>query len=675
MLAALSLLLAATPEPVERFRSLVFDGWQRLMPRDRVSDQVVVVVIDEKALAVHGQWPWPRDRMGDLVTRIAKGRPLVIGVDIFFPEPDRYSPAAIASRIEGRAPDIAARLKGMPSNDALLGKALAVVPSVLGVAGLETSDARFAGPPRSPTVRFLDGSADELRAYPGHLRNVPEIDAGAAGHGLYSVDLEGGVARRLQMIARFDQAAVPTLAVEMIRIALQAPLTVAKAAGGTIELRFGGYAVPAQPDGRAYIRYGHSNPSRFVSAADVLDGSFDVSQLDGKLVLIGFTGLGLADLVATPLGETAFGVENHAQAAEAILEGGFLRRIGLASRIEAALLVGFGLALFVFIPRSNAQRSAAFLAVGIAVLVAAGAAAFRYAGLLFDPVGPALGAIAVFGAMQAGSLAEAQRQRQQLREQAARMAGELDAAKRIQMGLLPDPREVFADEHRVDVAALLEPARTVGGDFYDCFMLDERRLFFVVADVSGKGLPASLFMASVKSILKSAALTVEGSVGGILVRAQDEIRRENPESLFVTALAAVLDLETGELEYANAGHEPAWSRQPHGRPERLDASGGPPLCVLDMYSYPSTRRTLMRGEWLLALSDGATEAMNTAKAFFGFERLRTSLGWLGDDADAPAIVERVRDDVRRFSGAAEPADDLTLFAIRWNGSAGDLSGR
>ncbi len=630
------------------------------------------MTIDEKALSTHGQWPWPRDRMADLVARLAAARPLVIGVDIFFPEPDRFSPAVLAERIEGRAPGIAASLRGMPSNDALFGKALALVPSVLGVAGLASTDPRFAGPPRSPPVRFLDGAGEAIRAYPGHLRNVPEIDAGAAGHGLYSIDLEGGVARRLQMLGRFDQAVVPTLAVEMIRIALAAPLTVAPSAGGTIELRFGDYAVPAQPDGRAYVRYGRSDPGRFVSAASVLDGSFDVSQLEGKLVLVGFTGLGLADLVATPLGETVFGVENHAQAAEAILEGQFLRRIALAPRIEAALLIAFGLGLFVFIPRSNAVRSAAVLVAGIVALLGAGALAFAQAGLLFDPAGPALGAMAVFGVMQAGSLAEAQRQRQQLREQAARMAGELDAAKRIQMGLLPDPAEVFAGEGRVDVAALLEPARTVGGDFYDCFLLDGRRLFFVVADVSGKGLPASLFMASVKSILKSAALTVEGSVGGILARAQDEIRRENPESLFVTALAGVLDLETGELEYANAGHEPAWSHVPQGRPERLDASGGPPLCVLDVYSYPSTRRTLQRGEWLLALSDGATEAMNERKEFFGTERLRTSLGWLGDEADAKVIVNRVRDDVRRFSGAAEAADDLTLLAIRWNGPAAEL---
>jgi serine phosphatase RsbU (regulator of sigma subunit) len=646
------------------------------MPRERVADRVVVVAIDEAALAAHGQWPWPRDRVAELVARIAKGSPLVVGMDIFFPEPDRYSPGTLASRFEGRAPDLAARLRDLPSGDALLGETLRAVPTVLGVAGLESKDPRFSGPPPAPPVRFLDGAGEDLRAYPGHLRNVREIDAGAAGHGLYSADLEGGVARRLQLAGRFDGATVPALSVELIRVALGSPpLTIAPSAGGTLELRFGEYAVPIQRDGRAYVHHGHSRPERFVSAAAILDGTVDPSRFGDALVVVGFTGLGLVDLVTTPLGETAHGVESHAQAIEAILEGRFLRRIGLAPRIEAAVLVAFGLALFFLLPRFNAQRSAAFLVLGVVVVAAAGAAAFRFAGLLFDPVAPVLGAAAVFGLMQAGSLAEAQRQRQQLREQAARMAGELDAAKRIQMGLLPDPREVLSGERRADVAALLEPARTVGGDFYDCFLLDDRRLFFVVADVSGKGLPASLFMASVKSILKSAALTAEGPVGGVLARAQDEIRRENPESLFVTALAGVLDLETGELEYANAGHEPAWSHPPHGRPARLEATGGPPLCVLDACSYPTNRHALSRGEWLLALSDGATEAMNPALEFFGVERLRTSLSWLGDGADAVAIVGRVRDDVRRFSAGAEPADDLTLLAIRWNGPSDAVSER
>jgi serine phosphatase RsbU (regulator of sigma subunit) len=460
----------------------------------------------------------------------------------------------------------------------------------------------------------------------------------------------------------------------MLRVALDASLSVAPAGGGLIELRFGDYAVPAQRDGRAYLHYGHSEPAHFVSAADVLDRSFDRARLADKLVLVGFTGLGLVDLVTTPLGETVFGVENHAQLAEAILEGRFLRRFAYAPLLEAGVLFAFGVGLILLIPRSKAQRSTAALLGGCMVLLAGGAAAFWGAGFLFDPVAPALGALGVFGVMQAGSLAETQRQRQQLREQAARVAGEMSAAKRIQMGLLPDPRVVLAAERRVDVAAILEPARTVGGDFYDCFPLDERHLFFVVADVSGKGLPASLFMASVKSILKGAVLSRLGSLGNALARAQDEIRRENPEALFVTAFAGVLDLDTGELEFTNAGHEPAWSHAPRAQAQRLESAGGPPLCVLDEFDYPSAHRAMASGEWLVVLSDGVTDAMNEAGQFFGVERLRTSLAWLGDESDALVIVNRVRDDVRRFAGAAEPADDLTLLAIRWTGAAA-ISGR
>jgi serine phosphatase RsbU (regulator of sigma subunit) len=660
---------------VERLRHYVFDGYQRLAPRERATDRVLIVEIDEKALARHGQWPWSRDKVALLVGRIAEGRPAVLGLDLFFPEPDRFSPATIARRLEGTSPEIVAWLQRLPSNDRVLGRRLSSVPSVLGVAGLDEPNPRFAVPPPVPPVRFLDGAEAGLPRYAGHLRNVPEIEAGAASHGLHNGEPEGGVARRVPLIARVQEATVAALAVEMIRVALGQPLTVARARGGRIELRFGDYVVPAQADGRAYLHFAPPPGDRYVSAADVLDGTFDAAAFRDRLVILGFTGLGLQDRVATPAGETIFGVEVHAQLAEAILEERFLSRLSWASRAEAALLLVFGLGLFFLMPRSTAGRSASTLLGGVALLMVAGAALFRSAGLLFDPVLPSMGAILVFSVMQAGSLAEAQRQRQQLREQAARMAGELDAAKRIQMGLLPDPAEVLSGDRRVDVAALLEPARTVGGDFYDCFMLDGRRLFFVVADVSGKGLPASLFMASVKSIIKSAALTVPGAVGEMLARAQDEIRRENPESLFVTAIAGVLDLETGSLEYANAGHEPAWTHVPHGHPGRLEAPGGPPLCVLDAYDYPSAHRALQRGEWLLALSDGATEAMNASREFFGSERLRTSLGWLGDDSGAADIVERVRDDVRRFSGGAEPADDLTLLAIRWNGPPGAVSAR
>ncbi len=354
------------------------------------------------------------------------------------------------------------------------------------------------------------------------------------------------------------------------------------------------------------------------------------------------------------------------QEIENIFNGVWLVRPRAAPWGEGAALALCALLVVFAIPRLGALKGLQVVMLMVVVLAGSGLVAFRLYGMLLDPATPAVGVVAVYLSMVVGSLSEADRQRRVLREQAARMAGEVDAARRIQMGLLPDPRDVQGDDPRVRIAALLEPARSVGGDFYDLFRLDERRLFFAVADVSGKGLPAALFMAAVKSQLKSAALR-GGSVGEILARAQAAMAHENPEHLFVTVFAGVLDLATGALEHANAGHEAAFARIPRGVPERFGASGGPPLCVIDDYAYPTGRRTLAPGEWLCVVTDGVTEAMNPRREFFGAERLRATLTRLGDETDPGKVVAKAREDVTRFADGAEPSDDITLVALRWDG--------
>jgi serine phosphatase RsbU (regulator of sigma subunit) len=236
------------------------------------------------------------------------------------------------------------------------------------------------------------------------------------------------------------------------------------------------------------------------------------------------------------------------------------------------------------------------------------------------------------------------------------------------MGLLPSPRALFRSETRFGLDALLEPARTVGGDFYDCFMIDQHRLFFVVGDVSGKGLPASLFMALAKALIKSIALRADNpDPGAILVRANAEIGRDNTESLFVTVFAGVLDTRTGSLAFCNAGHAAPLACAPEGSPEIVEHAGGPPLCVIEGFEYPSGHRSLMRGEWLCVVTDGVTEAMNPRGEFYGAARLMELLE-RNRPAAPDAMVAAVAEDVRRFAGTAEQSDDLTLLCVRWNGA-------
>jgi len=626
-------------------RDALFDGYQKMMPRGRVTAPAVVVAIDERALDARGQWPWPRTVVAQLVRAIAAADPAAIGLDLLFVEPDRSAAGA----------------------DAALAQAIVGNNVVMAIAGLEYRDRRYPFPPQAAPLRLSGQRELPLRRYDGHLQSRPEINRAAAGRGLISAESSDRVIRRVPLVARIGRVIVPALSVEMLRIATGAPVLRLDDRGGErVELGVGGVPVPLQSDGALQLYFGPHDPERFVSAEDVLSGKAAAELLRDKLVLVGVTGLGLLDFQATPLGERIPGVEVHAQILEQIFDGAYLRRPTAAAWLEAALLAAVGLIFVVFVPAVRPATSALLFAGVLSALAAVGILGFR-GGLLLNVAAPALGAALVLGALFAATLAEADRQRRLLREAQARVAGEIEAARRIQMGLLPAPRALFAGEPRFALEALLEPARSVGGDFYDCFMLDAHRVFFIVGDVSGKGLGASLFMALAKSLIKSIALRAQDEPAAILERANAEISRDNPESLFVTAFAGVLDARTGRVAFCNAGHEPPVACAPGAAPERVMRSGGPPLCVVQGYAYGSGQLDLPQGGWLCVVTDGVTEAMNARFELYGTERLLSVLR--GMESAAPeALIAAVREDVRRFAGGAEQSDDVTLLCVRWSGT-------
>lgn len=612
------------------------------MPREPRSAPATIVEIDERTLDERGQWPWPRSTVAQLIHAIAAQKPAAIGVDVLFVEPDRSSPTA----------------------DAVLADELRGKDVVLGIAGLEYRDRRYPFPPQAAPTRVSSARELPLRRFDGHLQSRVDINRAAAGRGLLTSDAKG-VVRRVPLLARIGQVVVPALSVEMLRVATDSPLLrITDRGGEDLQLRVADLSVPLQSDGSMYVYYAPSEARRFVSAEDVLTGKAPPEALNKKLVLIGVTGLGLLDYQVTPLGDRIPGVEIHAQLLEQMFDGAFLRRPTGAPWIEAALLAIGGLILVFGIPALRAIHSTLLLVLVIAALIGLGLFAF-HGGYLINVAAPVLGTAAIFAAMLAATYAEADRQRRFLREAQARVLGELEAAHRIQMGLLPEPRELFTGEKRFDLEAVLEPARTVGGDFYDCFMLDEERLFFLVGDVSGKGLGASLFMALSKSLLKSIALRKKSDPAAILTRASREISRDNRESLFVTAFAGVLDTRTGELAFCNAGHEPPVASLIGETPQRLFESGGPPLCVIENYEYTSQRIQLGRGGWICVVTDGVTEAMNERGELYGSARL---LNVLREQNEPAAILQAVRDDVRAFAGNAEQSDDLTLLCVRWSGN-------
>jgi serine phosphatase RsbU (regulator of sigma subunit)/CHASE2 domain-containing sensor protein len=668
-----------------RLQSAWFDAYQAFAPRQVESMPATVVEIDEKSLAALGQWPWPRTQLAQLVIAIAHEEPAAIAVDILMPEADMLSPEQVLAHGPHQNPDLARIFRGLPSNDTELAGALAAAHAILVVAGTSEPTGMLLRAPEfsvrdsAPSSTRAASPAPKLASYAGVQTSIDVLDRAAVGRGLISAETAGGVMRRIPLVASINGTLEPALAVEMLRVALHVPSLRLLVSGASVQgIAIGRDVIPTEADGAVRVYYSRRDDRRIVSAIDVLEGKVDPARLQQKLVLIGVTGQGLLDYKNTPIGEPMPGSEIHAQLLENLYDHTLLRRPTWGPAVEAILFLVLG-ALLVWVTPRWQPPYAALLALGsIALLMGLAFLAFHSQRLLFDAATPGLSLMLLFSAMLGLTLAEATRQKKSLerlvqtqREQSARLAGELEAARRIQTATLPRD-DVLRGERRLDLAATMIPAREVGGDLYDFFLLDERRVFFLVGDVAGKGLSASIFMAVSKALYKSTMLrTPDADIGEIMSAANAEVSRDNPEMLFVTVFAGILDLETGVLNYCNAGHENPYLLHPaDGALQRIEDGDGPPLCVVADFVYHGGHYRMRPAEMLCVISDGVTEAQNLHGDFYGRPRLQDLIMLHGVAATARGVVDAVRTDVEAFVAGAEPADDFTILVLRWRGPAG-----
>jgi serine phosphatase RsbU (regulator of sigma subunit)/CHASE2 domain-containing sensor protein len=667
-------MLIPDPGPLSVMRLAAFDYYQVWLPRTRQSAPAMIVAVDDESLVRIGQWPWPREIIARLIDRMAARQPAAIAVDLLFTEPDRSSPERIAEALRARDPVIADHLSRMRSNDDILAEAIGRAPVVLGVAGVEQASINKGAHAVSANVV---GPALPLHRYPGVLRSLPRIDDAARGHGMINAEPERGIVRRVPIVAYLGADPMLTLALESFRVAAGLPSFTISHAAGLARIQVGDVEVPAQEDGKAWVHFSRHDPSRFVSAADVLEGRDDPSLLEGKIAMLGVTALALLDQHTTARGEQLPGIEIHAQLVENIFEGALLTRPVWGRYVEAlAFLLGAAV-LIMRVPRVRPRRSFVLLMECWFAFAAAGFAAYVWGRMLFDPTAPIVGVSILYGLMLAATLVGLDLQRRELsarlateREAAARVTGELEAARRIQTGMLPTRESVLQYERRVELFAHMSAAREVGGDLYDFFSLPGDRFVILVGDVSGKGLPAAMFMAVSKALAKSCALRSNAGPAAIITMLNQEISRENPEQMFVTMVALVMNLKTGELEYCNAGHEPPLLSRRSGEILTLDDGGGPPVCVIEDYAYEEARVMLQPRDVLVLASDGLTEAMNRDGALYGRERLKVLLDSpLRRDVDPTVLGNEILSAIKGFEAGSEPADDQTLLLVSWRGAA------
>lgn len=401
-------LLAVLLDPValQVLRNAQFDQFQRWQPRDYEDVGVLIVDLDEESLKQHGQWPWPRTRVAELLTSLRDRGAVVVGFDAMFADIDRTSPQTVAKlwRLNAAGQQ---SLAALPDHDEMLGQALAKGGAVVGMAldqkaaggrsGLES----IADVLPFRVLQMGERASAHLPSFDGATLPIPVVREHASGLGaLNFIPDADGVVRRVPLMFTVDGQVVPSLVAEMLRVAQGAQNYALKGAAqtgaGLEELRIGKIVVPVSAQGEMWVHYTPPRAERFEPAWRVLQGKTDPQRIQGRLVLVGSSALGLMDLRVSPLGHVMPGVTAHAQALEQILAGHVLQRPSWAIGLEALVALLGCLAVGML---ANTTRAAISAAATVCIVAGAfGAAwwAFSQHGLLINVVEPVLWLVFTF---------------------------------------------------------------------------------------------------------------------------------------------------------------------------------------------------------------------------------------------------------------------------------------
>jgi adenylate cyclase len=431
LLAALALILWQ-PRYYAVIRNNLFDLYQQAQPRAWTPDLPVRIVdIDDASLAAFGQWPWPRTRIAEIISRLTEDGAAAIAFDVMFAESDRTNPEALAALLpEGPVRETVAKaIEGLPGNDAQFAEVLKSSPVVLGmVLTPNPADA----PPEVPMKFGVAAAGDNPLLFApklaGAVLPLPPFVAAASGLGALNWLPDGDqIVRHVPIFLRYRDQLVPSLGAEALRVAQGASTYVVRSSNasgdeaygthtGMLAVRIGAIETPTDASGEVRLRVGPTEPGRFISVAKLLAGKIPREEIEGRIILVGSSAAGLLDLRATPIDDAVPGVEIQAQFIEHLVSGARLARPDWATGAELVLAAVLGIAMAVALPFAGAVGGAIAGGLVVAALFFASWWAFGHWNLLLDPFGPVVSASGVYVAGTMLLYSAEQRQKRWVRD-------------------------------------------------------------------------------------------------------------------------------------------------------------------------------------------------------------------------------------------------------------------
>ncbi len=659
LLVFLILIKIINPAFVKSISYLSFDLYQKVFAEKKDSD-VVIIDIDENSLGKFGQFPWNRKVFADILDRINESNPKAIGFDIFFTEKDKQSPDEIIKSY-GLVPSDMAELQNLKSPDEIFSEKLKQSKSIIAVLGSNVPS--HSNYDRKAKARFLSKGGDPKKftySYPYSIGSLEVLEKDVKGLGSISfLDQLDGIIRSLPLVVQFDKKIYPTMGLEMVRVgSKQKNIYVELNEVGIQRISARPYKINSDPNGIIWIKYKKSDKNQYISAGDVYDGKFQSDFFTDKYVLIGASAQGLFDLVKTPLGITIPGVEVHANVIENILDQSYLIRNPNTYIFELLFSIIVALITFILSQRVKPKLSLSIFFGNILAIIVIGFYIYKFRSELVDMSYPIFIVTVTFLTGLYFRFIEENKIALDNLQKEAKLLKERELAAGVQKSLFPD-----ISKFENFIFAKNVPARDVSGDYFDVVRATPEEYFFTLADVSGKGVKAGMYMAKASSIFRTLT-NLKFPLEKVVFGVNNELVEAKFKGMFVTAVFGKLNIKTGELVFINAGHESILTFDQNKNYEYIK-SEMPPIGIVKYFTESMVKSNTMnlKDKTFVVYTDGVTEGYLKNGEELGAEGVQKIIDGMSE-VTPKTIVESIEKELNW--GAEKLRDDITCMAININ---------
>ena len=658
ILILLIVLKTINPTFIKSISFLSFDMYQKVFPLKKNDSDVIIIDIDEKSLSKFGQFPWNRSIFAKIIENVDSTNPKAIGFDVFFSEKDKQSPEEIIKSYNILANDVINYLINIKGHDERFRQQLENSKSVLAVLGSNVSS--HGSYNRKAKARFLSKGGDPNQFtynYPYSIGSLEKLEKSAKGLGSISfLDQTDGIIRSLPLIVRFNKKIYPTIGLEMVRVGEnQKNLYVELDEVGVKRISVRPHKVLTDPNGILWIRYKESQKQQYISASSVFEGKFDKSRFENKFVLIGASAQGLFDLVKTPLGVTIPGVEVHANVIENILDQTYLIRNPNIYVFELLFSIILVCITFLLSQKIKPKYSLSIFFISLIIIIMIGFSFFTFRSQLIDISYPIFMLLVTFLTGLYFRFIEENKIALENLKKEAKLLKERELAGDVQKSLFPD-----ISKYENFIYARNIPARDVSGDYFDVISVGKDEYYFTLADVSGKGVKAGMYMAKASSTFRTLS-NLSYPLEKVVYLVNNEIVEAKFKGMFVTAVFGKINVKTGDVTFINAGHESIMVVDSDKNFEFIK-SELPPIGIIKYFAESMVKSKTMNlnDKTFVVYTDGVTEGYLKNGQELGAEGVERIVKNL-NDVTPKNIVDSIAAELNW--GSDKLRDDITCLAL------------